>query len=169
LGIIIAFGVGFIALLLVFSEYNTTLAGATSVMLFKRGARAPIVTATNPSLGDEEKLHPTESVHGATSDFSRTEHVGDAVLPEAQKMDDTFSWRHIEYTVPVSGGEHRKLLDDVSGYVVPGKLTALMGESGAGKTTLLNVLAERTGQVGVVCGERYVNGQALPHDFQAQT
>ncbi|KAJ3535372.1 hypothetical protein NM688_g6988 [Phlebia brevispora] len=43
-----------------------------------------------------------------------------------------------------------------------------MGESGAGKTTLLNVLAERT-NVGVVRGDRFVNGQALPRDFQAQT
>jgi len=41
----------------------------------------------------------------------------------------------------IGGGERRRLLDNISGYVAPGKLTALMGESGAGKTTLLNVLA----------------------------
>ena len=79
----------------------------------------------------------------------------------------------------------RKLLDNISGFVAPGKLTALMGESGAGKvsyfllilsvtqvrgvkTTLLNVLAGRQG-VGVVSGELFVNGQALPRDFQSQT
>ena len=48
-------------------------------------------------------------------------------------MTDTFSWEGLKYTVPISGGEEKKLLNDVSGYVVPGKLTALMGESGAGK------------------------------------
>jgi len=36
------------------------------------------------------------------------------------------------------------------------------------KTTLLNVLAERVG-TGVVSGDRFFNGQALPIDFQAQT
>ena len=37
-----------------------------------------------------------------------------------------------------------------------------------GQTTLLNVLAERT-SVGVITGDRFVNGQVLPADFQAQT
>jgi ABC-type multidrug transport system ATPase subunit len=31
------------------------------------------------------------------------------------------------------GGERRLLLNDILGFVAPGKLTALMGESGAGK------------------------------------
>jgi len=69
--------------------------------------------------------------------------------------------------VPISGLEARKLLSDISGYVAPGKLTALMGESGAGKTTLLNVLAQRV-DVGVVSGDKFVNGQSLPKDFQSQ-
>jgi ATP-binding cassette subfamily G (WHITE) protein 2 (SNQ2) len=63
-----------------------------------------------------------------------------------------------------SGHGGRELLSDVSGYVAPGKLTALMGESGAGKTTLLNVLAERV-NVGVVTDDKFVNGQGLPKDF----
>jgi ATP-binding cassette subfamily G (WHITE) protein 2 (SNQ2) len=53
-------------------------------------------------------------------------------------MSDIFSWQNINYVVPVSGGEHKQLLDDVSGYVSPGKLTALMGESGAGKVRPLS-------------------------------
>jgi hypothetical protein len=40
-------------------------------------------------------------------------------------MTDIFSWQNLNYVVPVKDGE-RKLLDNVSGYVVPGKLTALM-------------------------------------------
>ena len=53
----------------------------------------------------------------------------------AEKVNNTFSWKGLTYTVPTGGGE-RRLLNDISGYVVPGKLTALMGESGAGKVCL---------------------------------
>ena len=43
-----------------------------------------------------------------------------------------------------------------------------MGESGAGKTTLLNALAGRF-RTGVISGDRFVNGSALPADFASQT
>ncbi|KAJ6522461.1 hypothetical protein B0H19DRAFT_896093, partial [Mycena capillaripes] len=88
---------------------------------------------------------------------------------------DIFSWQNLNYVVPVKDGT-RKVLDNVSGYVVPGKLTALMhiflipwyrGESGAGKTMLLNVLAERT-TTGVVQGDTFLNGHAPPRDFRSQ-
>jgi len=54
-------------------------------------------------------------------------------LVTVEKVADTFSWEGLNYTVPIGGGAERRLLNDISGYVVPGKLTALMGESGAGK------------------------------------
>ena len=37
----------------------------------------------------------------------------------------------------------KQLLQQVSGYIKPGQLVALMGSSGAGKTTLMDVLAQR--------------------------
>lgn len=42
-----------------------------------------------------------------------------------------FTWQHVNYDIPVKGGQKR-LLDDVQGYVRPGRLTAMMGASGAG-------------------------------------
>ena len=48
-------------------------------------------------------------------------------------MTDVFTWRNVQYDVHLKKGETRRLLDDISGFVAPGKLTALMGESGAGK------------------------------------
>lgn len=65
-------------------------------------------------------------------------------------------WDSLSYDINITGG-HRRLLDDVEGYIKPGTLTALMGASGAGKTTLLNVLANRT-SIGVVSGERRALG-----------
>jgi len=158
LGIILAFGIGFTAIQFLFSEYNTSLSTDTSVTLFKRvSKRNQVKSDTN----DEEagSLPITEKAPESPK-------VKDEVT--VPSMTDVFSWQHINYSVPIPGAADRQLLSDVSGYVAPGKLTALMGESGAGKTTLLNVLAQRT-SVGVVTGDRFVNGQLLPADFQSQT
>ena len=65
-------------------------------------------------------------------------------------------------------GEERRLLDNVSGWVKPGTLTALMGVSGAGKTTLLDVLAQRT-TMGVITGDMLVNGKPFDASFQRKT
>lgn len=57
-------------------------------------------------------------------------------------MTDVFTWRHVRYDVTIKKGETRRLLDDISGFVAPGKLTALMGESGAGKVRNSRIYAE---------------------------
>jgi ABC-type multidrug transport system ATPase subunit/ABC-type multidrug transport system permease subunit len=79
----------------------------------------------------------------------------------------TFSWQHVNYTVPIKGGE-LQLLNDIGGIVKPGHLTALMGSSGAGKTTLLDVLARRK-TIGKVEGNVYLNNEALMTDFERIT
>ncbi|RDB27068.1 Brefeldin A resistance protein [Hypsizygus marmoreus] len=160
-GIIIAFGVAFISALLIFSEYNTATASDTFMVLFKRGTKSSVLNDAKAAVDEEKSLAPS----GNSQDHD--EHLTEKAIAAQPKMTDIFSWTHIKYTVPVPGG-HRVLLDDVSGWVAPGKLTALMGESGAGKTTLLNVLAQRV-DTGVVQGDRFVNGQALPSDFQSQS
>ncbi|KAG2224969.1 hypothetical protein INT45_000090 [Circinella minor] len=79
----------------------------------------------------------------------------------------TFTWQHINYEVPFKGGP-LQLLNDISGIVKPGHLTALMGSSGAGKTTLLDVLAKRK-TIGKVDGRVYLNNEALMSDFERIT
>jgi len=160
------------------------LSGETNLILFKRGTKAPVVRRPQEKadVTDEEKGIPElrDAMEMRGESGTSTMDVG---IPT---MSDIFTWRHLEYDVQLGKGETRRLLEDVSGYVAPGKLTALMGESGAGKvsrleiwqceytlifspqTTLLNVLAERQA-AGVVSGERLVNGYPLPSDFQAQT
>ncbi|KAH9927376.1 pleiotropic drug resistance ABC transporter [Amylocystis lapponica] len=156
-GILVAFGIGFISLLLIFTELNSGGSGETAVVLFKRGSHAPIVEEGG---ADEEKAAAHDQPASSSSSARET-------MPATPNGGNTFSFQDLSYIVPVSGGT-RQLLDGVSGYVAPGKLTALMGESGAGKTTLLNVLSERT-IGGVVTGDRFMNGQHLPTDFKSQT
>ncbi|KAF7798180.1 hypothetical protein EIP86_009397 [Pleurotus ostreatoroseus] len=169
-GIICAFGAGFISMYLLFTQFNTKSAGETSVTLFKHGSReSDQPRDTSDVEGGEKGQANSTSTNEPEQESSETEKItSKGSTSGAPAMTDIFSWQHLEYTVPLSDGSQRRLLDDISGYVAPGKLTALMGESGAGKTTLLNVLAERT-NVGVVRGDRFVNGQPLPKDFQMQT
>ena len=102
-------------------------------MLFKRGTKASVVRQAEEKAGvaDEEKGVPESRDAEKMRSESGTSSVGVAV----PVMSDVFTWRHLEYDVRVGNGETRRLLDDISGYVAPGKLTALMGESGAGKVS----------------------------------
>ncbi|KAE8154353.1 ABC-2 type transporter-domain-containing protein [Aspergillus avenaceus] len=75
----------------------------------------------------------------------------------------TFTFNKLSYYVNV-GGSEKQLLRDVSGYVKPGQLTALMGASGAGKTTLLDNLSRRKSD-GRTEGEILLNGAPLSTSF----
>ncbi|KAL9591514.1 MAG: hypothetical protein Q9179_007647 [Wetmoreana sp. 5 TL-2023] len=75
----------------------------------------------------------------------------------------SFVWDSLSCEITTPKGCLR-LLDGIEGWVEPGTVTALMGESGAGKTTLLNVLANRAG-VGVITGEKLVNAKFQNEGF----
>lgn len=123
-------------MLLLFSEYNTATAGSSAVTLFKRGSRAAVVKEAGAAIGSDEEKAAVEAHAGGAGgaiDEVKAKKESDAAMAAQPKMHDVFSWQNLSYSVPVGGGEMRRLLDDVSGYVEPGKLTALMGESGAGK------------------------------------
>ena len=107
-----------------------------------------------------------------------------------------FTWEKLNYTVPVKGGDKRLLHDvygyckpgSLTALMVSFRLLLLRfvplhstdltspsplvsfflsvkGSSGAGKTTLLDVLADRK-SIGVISGDRLVNGKTFGSEFQ---
>jgi ATP-binding cassette, subfamily G (WHITE), member 2, SNQ2 len=121
----------FVASLLLFTEYNTHIAGEKNIMLFKRGTRAPVVREAKEKTGETDEERGATRPRGSGSGEKMGNDSGDSIA--VPMMSDVFTWRHMQYDVALGHGETRRLLDDISGFVAPGKLTALMGESGAGK------------------------------------
>lgn len=113
-------------MLLIFTERNTSSATETSIVLFKRSRRR------RANALSEIELNEKNTLQRYYSEQARQDQQALSAIRTQTPMTDVFTWRNLRYTVPVDNGE-RLLLDSVSGFVAPGKLTALMGESGAGK------------------------------------
>ena len=162
LGIVLAFWIFFVAVTAVAVEYAKPPTEGAEVLLFKRGAPSKAVQNAIEAANSAKPETPESGASSAT--------VAD-IGPTASRMEiksrSVFAWQHVDYTIPIKKGT-RQLLNDVQGYVKPGTMTALMGESGAGKTTLLNVLAQRV-NMGVITGEMLVNGEPIDHSFQRKT
>ncbi|VEU23683.1 DEKNAAC104927 [Brettanomyces naardenensis] len=181
LGILFGFVFGIMIINGLLVEYYNPMVATSDKLLFVRGGELPedIAKLTgadenkdDPEKGDLQKESErigdgsTSSEKVATSS-SAPSNDNDLGFSEKLGSDDIFMWQHVNYTVPYQG-EDRRLLDDVQGFVLPGTLTALMGESGAGKTTLLNVLSQRV-DFGVVTGDFLINGRPLDSSFERRT
>lgn len=128
-----AFGIFFVLCLLTFTEFNTGVSGEGSTILFKPGSKSQVLQqASTTTVSDDEEKAQTATASSPSTTRTEDSDEKHQAMKAQPKMSNTFSWRHLSYAVTVSG-HRRPLLDDVSGFVAPGKLTALMGESGAGK------------------------------------
>jgi ABC-type lipoprotein export system ATPase subunit len=159
-GILIAFLVGFMMIYFVACELNSATTTTAEALVFRRGHAPPSMQENKNSGSDVE-----DSKQGVVAE--RTTTSDDKGMGAIQPQTDVFTWRDVSYDIEIKG-EPRRLLDNVSGWVKPGTLTALMGVSGAGKTTLLDVLAHRT-SMGVITGDMFVNGNSLDDSFQRKT
>ncbi|KAK1150127.1 hypothetical protein N8T08_000026 [Aspergillus melleus] len=156
LGILIGFWIFFTALYLVATEINSATSSKAEFLVFRRGHVPAYMRNVDKDQTDN-----------ASAVVSHPEKGGQEEEDAIPKQHSVFTWRNVCYDIPVKGGQ-RRLLDNVSGWVKPGTLTALMGVSGAGKTTLLDVLAKRV-SIGVVTGDMLVDGKALDSSFQRKT
>jgi ABC-type multidrug transport system ATPase subunit/ABC-type multidrug transport system permease subunit len=137
-------------------------------------AAVAVVTSIveNAKLDDDDENHHESTVSYALASTPRATNV---VAPEESSTDVvvlnlheehdkmfvpvTLAFKDLWYSVPKPGSKHETidLLKGISGYALPGTMTALMGSSGAGKTTLMDVIAGRkTG--GTIRGDILLNG-----------
>ena len=160
-GFICAFFIFFVFLTALGMELQKPNKGGGAVTIYRRGqVPSAVEKAMENTLPRDEE---TGEVHAAGAGDLKDEpssHSDDEAAKGVARNDTIFTWQNVNYAIPYEKGE-RKLLQDVQGYVKPGKLTALMGASGAGKTTLLNTLAQRI-RFGVVSGDFLVDGRPLP-------
>ncbi|KUJ23287.1 uncharacterized protein LY89DRAFT_777066 [Mollisia scopiformis] len=153
-GILLAFFVGLVVAYGLVVEFVPQVEkGRGDVLIFLRRKKHTAL----------EKNPPLPS--GVTPTTSRLPTLND--LPIARVEQECFTWDKLEYQIPIRGGA-KTLLTDIQGYVKPGTMTALMGESGAGKTTLLNVLAQRI-HFGSVHGSIMMNGLRPDFNFARTT
>lgn len=166
-GIMWCFLIGYVSIKALITEIKRPLKGGGDALLFKKGSRSLRMHKLDEE-ANSTNLATVESKEGLTS-ATRTTSGTNSVDEEAfedLKSKGIFIWKDVCYTIPYDGGQ-RRLLDNISGYVKPGTMTALMGESGAGKTTLLNTLAQRN--VGIITGDMLVNGHPIDASFERRT
>ncbi|KIW52326.1 hypothetical protein, variant 2 [Exophiala xenobiotica] len=159
LGIIIGFLGFFMFSYLGVTEINSKPSGKGEVLLFRHGHV--------PRYIEDGLKHADQASPGAPVAIAERRQSQDEDIQAIPPQKAVFTWRDVTYDIPVEDGT-RRLLEQVSGWVKPGTLTALMGISGAGKTTLLDTLAQRT-SIGVVSGDIFVNGKPLDSSFQRKT
>jgi ATP-binding cassette, subfamily G (WHITE), member 2, SNQ2 len=125
-----AFAVGFFILQLVVTEFNSDPTVTERLLRFRKSAQSPARVDKGGSGDDLEKNTTADAtVTNTPIGDHRKPNAGDISKAfEGQVTDNVFSFQHLNYEISLAHSQKRRLLDDVSGYVQPGKLTALMGE-----------------------------------------
>uniref|UniRef100_H3GNF8 ABC transporter domain-containing protein n=1 Tax=Phytophthora ramorum TaxID=164328 RepID=H3GNF8_PHYRM len=118
------------------------------------------VDVSEKVIDEEEEAGTYKLIATPKSAADRTgSFVVDVNAREKNFVPVTVAFQDLRYSVPDPNNPKStlELLKGISGFAVPGSVTALMGASGAGKTTLMDVIAGRkTG--GKITGKILMNG-----------
>ncbi|KAI1089119.1 ABC-2 type transporter-domain-containing protein [Rostrohypoxylon terebratum] len=148
-GILIAMMVAFGIAHLLAAEYIPAQPSRGEVLLFRNKEAAQEMEART-----RQSRTILATADGRDTQPAKKEDI--AVAPPSRQP-SILHWSRLNYEIK-TGGNNRKILQDIHGWIKPGTLTALMGVTGAGKTSLLNVLADRA-TTGVVSGDVYVGSR----------
>ncbi|TIA87647.1 hypothetical protein E3P99_03058 [Wallemia hederae] len=161
-GYIMAYTIGYLLATAIFSEIFDFSGGGGGVTVFAKTKKGKATAK------ETEKTLTGDLETGKASRFTDEKAAPVDVKPNSIKSAADFTFQNVSYTVPTPDGD-RKLLNDITGFVKPGTITALMGASGAGKTTLINTLSQRM-FMGVVSGDMFIDGKPLElNSFQRGT
>lgn len=122
-GIVIGFWVFFVIMTAVGFELAEDR-DTGSRLLYKRGAKKQLI---------EDYLDEEKAVRSQQSQSTLSAEEGKSLGEQS-----FFTFKNLSYFVQHQGSE-KQLLHEVSGFVKPGQLVALMGSSGAGKTTYVSI------------------------------
>ena len=158
-GIVIGFIVFFLAIYIGLTEINRGAIQRGEIVLFLKG-----------DLKKHKLNRNCDDIEGGLLEekYTHDDFIDDSIVVKSEDLSqakDIFFWKDLTYKIKIKN-EERTILNDIVGWIKPGKVTALMGATGAGKTTLLNCLSGRL-SVGVITdGVRMVNGHELDSSFQ---
>ncbi|KAJ1036135.1 hypothetical protein NDA18_000001 [Ustilago nuda] len=171
-GVLIAFSVAYLIPTIIGAEIMNFGGAGGGVTVFAK-TKVAKARLTNSPVKDDVEEKPVVaasssddsngSITRANSPAASADKTAVKTVEELDKK-AIFTWKGVSLTLPTG----RKLLDDITGYVKPGTITALMGASGAGKTTLLTALSQR-GIAGSLSGDILVDGKPLGPGFQRGT
>jgi ABC-type multidrug transport system permease subunit len=110
--VMVAFAVFFHIVHLVLTEYSPKGQTAAEVLVFRGGGVPQVPQKRDLELGDQPIM-------------GKKARNLDSKIDSFPQQKDILSWKGLTYEIPVKGG-HKRLLEDISGWVKPGTLTALM-------------------------------------------
>ncbi|PWY80723.1 hypothetical protein BO70DRAFT_387710 [Aspergillus heteromorphus CBS 117.55] len=154
-GILIAMMLGWMMIHLVVTEMISYTNTAPESLSFRRGnglkkggnsadeeTGQSVVAINNSMVGDAQNKNPS-------------------FIPAQQGI---FTWRDVTYKT-VFKREHRQILDQVTGWVKPGSLMAVMSVNEIERKAFLEILAQHT-TVGVFTGDMFINSRPVGSNSQ---
>jgi len=123
LGFMFAFMIFFLFVYLFATEFNSATDSSAEVLLFRRGHVPKHLAEAEKDVAEDPEA-PGAKVGAGGADDSAMEKEQEEQVKALAPQTDVFTWKDVCYDIKIKN-EPRRLLDNVSGWVKPGTLTAV--------------------------------------------